>query len=206
MMNQSAAIQMGRITRPVEKRVEQALVQRARQGDRDAFGQIYEFTVDRVYRYVYFRVMDDQTAEDLTSMVFLKAWEHLPRFKESGSPFIAWLYTIAHNAVIDHYRTHRQDTQLDEISALADRDPLPHEQCESHSEAQSLRRALQRLTEQQRDVVTMKLIDGLSTDEIAARLRKSPGATRALQMRALQSLAKILQKEETAEPEKELNA
>lgn len=202
MTNQSVAIEIGLNTRPVEKRVEQDLVRRARHGDSDAFGELYESTVNRVYRYVYYRVMDDQTAEDLTSAVFLKAWEHLPAYKESTSPFIAWLYTIAHNTVIDHYRTHRQDTHLDEISALPDRDPLPHEQCEVRADVQSLRRALHRLTDEQREVVTMKMIEGQSTDEIAARLRKTPGATRALQMRALQALSKILQTEDGAEVEK----
>ena len=201
MTNQSAVIQSGIRTRPVEKQIEQDLVQRACHGNKDAFGLLYERTVDRVYRYVYFRVTDDETAEDLTSKVYLKAWEHLPSFKESSSPFIAWLYTIARNTVIDHYRTHRQETHLDEIVELPDRDPLPHEQCEHDLDAQSLRRALQRLTPEQKNVVTMKLIDGLSTDEIAVRLRKSQGAVRALQMRGLQALAKIVQKEAAVDTE-----
>lgn len=201
MTNQTAAIQVGLRTRPVEKQVEQDLVRRACHGNKDAFGQLYERTVDRVYRYVYFRVTDDETAEDLTSKVFLKAWEHLPHFRESSSPFIAWLYTIARNTVIDHYRTNRQETHLEEIVELPDRDPLPHERCEHDSDAQALRGALQRLTQPQRHVVTMKLIDGLSTDEIAARLRKSPGAVRALQMRGLQALARIVQKEAAVDTE-----
>ncbi len=196
MTNQSTAIEIGYRVRRIEKSVEEDLVQRSCAGDPDAFGQLYEHLVDRVYRYIYFRVTDDQTAEDLTSKVFLKAWEHLPRFKTSESPFIAWLYRIAHNTVIDHYRTKKETVHLDEISSLPSSHPMPDEQYDSRSDAQTLRRALQRLTEPQREVVTMKLMDGMRTEEIAARLNKSPGAVRALQMRALQALAAIIQDEE----------
>jgi RNA polymerase sigma-70 factor, ECF subfamily len=198
MTNQSAAIESGYRSRPVERKFEDALVQRACKGDGEAFGQLYERTVDRVYRYVYFRVTDEPTAEDLTSRVFLKAWEHLPRFNAGDSPFIAWLYTIAHNTVVDHYRTHRQTTHLDEIAQLPAREPLPDEQYESRFDVQALRQALKQLTDVQREVVTMKLIDGMRTEEVAARLHKSPGAVRALQMRALQALAKFIPGEESS--------
>ncbi len=202
MTNQSTAIEIGYSVRRIEKSIEEDLVQRSCAGDSDAFGQLYEHLVDRVYRYIYFRVTDDQTAEDLTSKVFLKAWEHLPRFKKSESPFIAWLYRIAHNTVIDHYRTKKETVHLDEIASLPSSHPMPDEQYDSRSDAQSLRRALQRLTAPQREVVTMKLMDGMRTEEIAARLHKSPGAVRALQMRALQALAAIIQEENnvTEEP------
>ncbi len=191
MTNQTAAIEI-RLTTPItDKQLEQDLVRQACRGDSDAFGQLYESTLNRVYRYIYFRVSNDEVAEDLTSKVYLKAWESLPRFKSGGSPFIAWLYTIAHNAVIDHYRTSRQDVDLDEITSLPDHDPLPAEQCESRMDAQTLRLALRQLTPEQREVVTMKMLDGLSTEEIAARMRKTPGAIRALQMRGLQALARF---------------
>jgi RNA polymerase sigma-70 factor (ECF subfamily) len=203
MASQSTTMQAGYGILAVEPELEADLMQRARNGDRDAFGQLYERSVDRVYRYIYFRVTDDATAEDLTSKVFLKALEGLPRFQAGKSPFIAWLYTIAHNAVIDFYRTKKQTAPLDEIAALPATDPLPDEQYDSLFAARALRRSLQKLTETQRDVVTMKLIDGLNTDEIAARLGKSAGAVRALQMRALQALAKVLRDEDTMGRERE---
>ncbi len=190
-MNQTAAIELRLTTPRTDQRIEQQLVQRACRGDSDAFGELYEATLNRIYRYIYFRVSDDATAEDLTSKVYLKAWESLPRYKTGNSPFLAWLYTIAHNAVIDHYRVTRQHIQLDEISNLADHEDLPHEQCENRAEAEKLRRALQLLTPEQREVVTMKLLDGLTTEQIAARIHKTPGAIRALQMRGLQALARI---------------
>lgn len=192
----SAVLRTGYAIRTAEPETEADLVERARQGDSDAFGRLYEKSLDRVYRYIYFRVTDDDMAEDLTSKVFLKAWENLPRFKAGSSPFIAWLYTIAHNAVIDFYRTKRQTAPLDEITSLPSSDPLPDEQYDSLYEARALRESLKKLTGLQRDVVTMKLIDGMNTEEIARRLHKSCGAIRALQMRGLQALAKILREAE----------
>ncbi len=193
MTTSSTVVRTGYGVLAAEPESEAELVQRARNGDNEAFGRLYERSLDRVYRYIYFRVTDDETAEDLTSKVFLKAWESLPRFKAGNSPFIAWLYTIAHNAVIDHYRTKRQTASLDEIASLPATDPLPDEQYDSLFAARALRESLQQLTGLQRAVVTMKLIDGMNTEEIAGRLHKSCGAIRALQMRGLQALAKILE-------------
>ena len=193
MMNQSLALHLNRTTPVVDKRAEQQLVERACAGDRDAFGQLYEATFDRIYRYIFFRVTRDEAAEDLASKVYLKAWESLPRFQSSNAPFIAWLYTIAHNAVVDYYRTNRQHVNLDEAGNWPDHAPLPQEQSEERLDKEALRGALCHLTPVQQEVISLKLLNGLTTDEVAARLHKTPGAIRALQMRGLQSLAKILQ-------------
>lgn len=173
------------------------LVLLAKAGDAEAFGHLYETYLDRIYRYIYFRVTDEQTAEDLISQVFTKAWENLDRYQPSGRPFIAWLYTIAHNTVIDHYRTRKDTVAIENTLSLASDSPSPDEQVELHFEADNLRSALQTLTLEQQQVVVLKFIAGLTTDEIAAQLRKSPGAIRALQMRALQALAKQMEKDET---------
>lgn len=172
------------------------LVWLAKTGDAEAFGHLYEMYLDRIYRYIYFRVTDEQTTEDLISQVFTKAWEKLDRYQPSGRPFIAWLYTIAHNTVIDHYRTRRETVALENTVSLASDAPSPHEQVELHFEADNLRAALQTLTQEQQQVVVLKFIAGMTTDEIAGQLCKSPGAVRALQMRALQALAKQMEKSE----------
>src|ERR1044071_6299092 len=83
------------------------LIRFSQQGDRDAFGCLYETYLDRIHRYIYFRVMDPEVAEDITSLVFLRAWEKLETFQSGRSPFAGWLYRIAHNAIIDHYRTRK---------------------------------------------------------------------------------------------------
>jgi RNA polymerase sigma-70 factor (ECF subfamily) len=174
---------------------EARLVQQAKSGDAGAFGQLYDASVDRVYRYIFYRVTDEQTAEDLTSQVFLKAWENLHRYQPTG-PFAAWLYSIARNAVIDHYRTHKPTVALDEVAATIGQDAKLDETVDLKSEVKSLRAAMQYLTDEQREVLTLKFISGMDTIEISRRMRKSEGAVRALQMRALQALGRVMEPEE----------
>jgi len=169
------------------------LVHQAKSGDSEAFAQLYDAYVERVYRYVYFRVSDDQTAEDLASQVFLKAWEGLERFEMKGSPFVAWLYTIAHNLVVDHYRTRKDCVALEEVIPLAsEEDPLD-EQVWVTFDLETMRDALQFLNEEQQQVLTLRFIAELSTGHIAKIMGKREGAIRALQMRALQMMAKYMQ-------------
>ncbi len=172
---------------------ERQLVQKARGGDSEAFARLYDGYVERVYRYVFFRVADEQTAEDLTSQVFLKAWENLDRYRLGSSPFLAWLYTIARNQVIDHYRTRKEFVSLDDAVSLPAKDQDVDDQIQSRFEVQAMRDALQFLTEEQQQVLILKFISGLDTREIAKNMNKSEGAIRALQMRALQALAKVIE-------------
>ncbi len=172
---------------------EKALVQAAQDGNQDAFAQLYDMYVERVYRYVYFRVGDDQSAEDVTSEVFLKAWENLDRYQLRGTPFVAWLYRIAHHIVIDQYRASRPVVPLEYAGEVAD--PVSNGlevRVENHIRSANVRRSIQRLTEEQQHVIVMKFIAGFSTEEIARQMGKRQGAVRALQMRALKALAEDL--------------
>jgi RNA polymerase sigma-70 factor (ECF subfamily) len=180
--------------------VQRELVQRAQAGDAEAFGYLYDGFIERIYRYVFFRVTDEQTAEDLTAQVFTKAWEKLDHYKPSGAPFIAWLYTIARNIVIDFYRTRKETVDLEDAVSIAHDGPQPEDQVALHFEVEELRIALQQLTADQQQVVVLKFINGLSTEEIAQQLGKRTGAIRALQMRALQSLARLMREETAPEP------
>lgn len=170
------------------------LIQRAVSGDPDAFAALYDFYVEQIYRFVLFRVGDKQTAEDLTSQVFLKAWDNLSSYQIRGLPFKAWLFRIARNSVIDYYRTYKETTPL-ESSALTKPDPAAEvgDQVEQQLQAEELRLALQQLTEDQRQVLTLRFIEGLSTEEVANVMGKRQGAIRALQMRGLQALAEIIE-------------
>jgi RNA polymerase sigma-70 factor, ECF subfamily len=173
---------------------EAQLVQLARSGDADAFARLYDAYVDRVYRYVYFRVTDDETAEDLTSQVFLKAWENLGRYRPGG-PFLAWLYTIAHNAVIDHYRTRKSAVPLEEVASLVvEKDDL-EDRVEFQFDLEAIRGGLQQLTADQQQVLLLRFIAQMSTEEVARAMGKREGAIRALQMRALHTLKKYMEKE-----------
>ncbi len=172
---------------------ELVLVRRSQGGDQDAFARLYDAYIERIYRYVYFRVADEQLAEDITSQVFLKVWEKLDTYRVDSSPFIAWLYRIAHNAVIDHYRTKKVSIPLENVSPaeISHEDGID-EKLDLQIESQQLRDALKELTEEQQQVLILKFISQLSTTEIAQQLGKQPGAIRALQMRALQGLARYL--------------
>ena len=174
---------------------ESQLVRQSKSGDADAFAQLYDAYVERVYRYVYFRVTDDMTAEDITSQIFLKAWEHLDRYQIGSSPFLAWLYTIARNQVIDHYRTHKQSTPLEETLALAADAPTLDDDLQNKYNLHVMRNALHFLTEEQQQVLILKFIAGLPTETIAHTMGKREGTIRALQMRALKTMAKHMEKE-----------
>lgn len=183
---------MGRAASPIAPHPdERRLVERAKSGDSDAFGQLYDASFERVYRFVFFRVTDVQTAEDLTSQVFLKAWENLHRYQPKG-PFLAWLYSIARNTVIDHYRTHKQTVSLDEAAPVAARNPKLDDLVDLQFEMETLQAAMQHLTAEQREVLTLKFIAEYDTAQIARHMRKTEGAIRALQMRALQALARVM--------------
>jgi RNA polymerase sigma-70 factor, ECF subfamily len=173
---------------------ERQLVLQAQAGNSEAFGQLYDAYMERIYRFVYFRVEDQQTAEDITSQVFLKAWSNLDRFSFSRTPYLAWLYTIAHNAVIDHYRTRKVTTALDDVQlAQQDHAEAVENDIDLSSEMKSIKEALAMLTDEQQKVLTLKFIEGMSNHEIARHLGKREGAIRALQMRGLQALAKQLE-------------
>ena len=175
---------------------EARLIRAAQSGDSEAFARLYDAYVDRVYRYIYFRVSDEGTAEDLTSQVFLKAWENIDRYQAGSSPYIAWLYTTARNLVIDYHRTKKESVALDDAIPLASGAQTPAEETEARFELQAMRDALQFLTDDQQQVLILRFIAGLPNANIARVMNKREGAIRALQMRALQTLSKYMEEKE----------
>ena len=136
------------------------LVHQAQAGDSEALAQLYDAYIQHVYRYIYFRVPDDLTTEDLTAQVFLKACENLDRYKTGGSPFLAWLYTIAKNLVADYYRTRKETIDVTEVVALADDGPTPDDEVQNRFEWQAIRAALEFLSDDQQQVVILRYIEG----------------------------------------------
>lgn len=173
---------------------ERQLVLQAQAGNAEAFGQLYDAYMERIYRFIYFRVEDQQTAEDITSQVFMRAWNNLDRFRLGRTPYLAWLYTIAHNAVIDHYRTRKVTTALEDVRlSQPDYAEVVENDIDIEVEMKSVKSAMQTLTGDQQQVLMLKFIEGMSNDEIARHLGKREGAVRALQMRGLRALAKQLE-------------
>lgn len=162
--------------------------------DPKAFGELYDRFADRVYRYLYFRTSSHTEAEDLTEHVFLKAWEAIGRYRWQGRPFLAWLYRLAHNAHIDHVRAHKPTTSLNNDDHPIDvASPSSAVELARTLDAELLSNALSQLTPDQQQVIILKFIEGLDNDQIALTMNKREGAIRALQMRALMSLRRVLE-------------
>lgn len=174
---------------------EAMLVQRAVGHDAEAFGKLYDMHVDRLYRHVYYRVGNEQDAEDLTQQVFLKAWQAIHKYEITASPFVAWLMTISHNLVVDFYRTRKEKVHL-EVEVLAS-DPAssPERATEASLEQQRLRRAILRLGADEQQVVIMRFIEGFEFAEIASLMKKKQGNVRVILHRALVKLRNTLDKE-----------
>lgn len=178
------------------KRDEVKLIDRARRGDRQAVGKLYERHFDSIYNYVYYRVDNQATAEDLSTEVFIRMLENLDGFSPGERPFLAWLYTIARNLVIDYYREDGENPLPIKDKILKGTAKSPAKVIEKSQSQRCYTKALYHLTEDQRRVIIHKFIDELSTAETAQLMGKTEGAVRSLQHRALRSLKEALEEEE----------
>jgi RNA polymerase sigma-70 factor (ECF subfamily) len=174
---------------------ESDLIACAIKGDAEAFGDLYERYLDRIYRYIYCRLRDHDEAEDLTESVFLKAWEALPRSRPRVSRFRAWLFRIAHNAVIDRYRVLKPTVSLDHATEMHDGHPVPERAVEAQQAMAKLSAALARLKPRDRQVVLCRFVGNLSHAETAAMLGTSEGNVRVRQHRALKRMRRLWMEE-----------
>jgi RNA polymerase sigma-70 factor (ECF subfamily) len=175
---------------------ESHLINKAKERDSEALSELYHRYADAVFRYVYYRVGDREVAEDLVGDVFVRALEGLPSYQDTGSPFEAWLYRIAHARVVDYYR--RQQVRfaalLDERLAGGE-GADPYRLVAHRDEARRAWSALIHLTDDQQQVIALRFIAGYSVAEAARLMGKTKGAVRALQHRALASLRRLLEGE-----------
>ncbi len=174
---------------------ERALIRRAAKGDADAFGALYEQHLNLIFRYIYYRVGDAGLAEDFTETVFLKVWESLSSFDERRISFKGWLFRVAHNLLVDYYRTRKESEPLDEDLDLPDPGMLPEEILINTEQQERVFQAMRKLKMEYQEILTLRFINGLSHEEAARVLNRSVGAVRVLQHRALQSLDHHLQKQ-----------
>jgi RNA polymerase sigma-70 factor (ECF subfamily) len=175
---------------------ENGLILQAKQGDKQAIGELYSGHVDAIYRYIWPRVRDDAAAEDLTAQVFLKALEGLPAYEPSGKPFLAWLYRIAYARIVDHWRKQDRRATLPLDDTLPAREPRPEELLEAEDDWVTAVDLLAQLTDDQQEVLMLRFIGEMSLSEVAETVGKTVGATKALQHRALASLARLLEERE----------
>jgi len=173
------------------------LIKKAQRGDAKAFGDLYESHAPGVFRYLYAHLNSRMDAEDLTGEVFLKAWQTLPKYIERGVPFLAFLFRIARNALVDHYR---QSNRL-EPKSPEDMDGYkvedssgPVELVGNQMEHQQILRKLSKLRPDYQSVLTLRFFGELSPEETAQVMKRSVGAVRVLQHRALCALREELEK------------
>ena len=178
--------------------VERPLIDRACKGDRLAIESLYALHVDRIYRFVLFKVRNESDAEDITGDIFVKMVEHLPRYQWQNVPFQAWLYRIAHNQVITHYRraSIRQSTTIDEMD-FADPQSGPEGMVEHKLVMAEVFEAAKKLPEAQRRVIELRFGADRSVRETAQILNKSENNVKVLQHKALQRLQKLLGNKKT---------
>jgi len=160
--------------------------------DKDAFGEIYERYLDKIYKYIYFRVGNKHDAEDLTSRVFFRALAHIESFEDRGVPFQAWLYRIAHNLVANHHRDkgRRKIIPLDEYitsSMFANFDG-PEHAAEDAEERDRLLKAIRRLPEDRQQLLMLKFVEHMSNAEIGDIMGRTEGAVKSLYHRTLNAL------------------
>lgn len=172
------------------------LVQQALRGDQDAFIEIYERYQPNIYAFTFYRVGDAKLAEDLTAEVFVRLVEKINTFSPQGHPLLAWLYTIARNLIIDHHRHNGHLTWLPLEESLVEGDAShPAQVTERRIVYAHLLSAINRLTEDQRQVILLKFVADLSNAEVAGILGKNEGSIKSLQHRALAALRNELEKE-----------
>src|SRR5688500_17755251 len=168
-----------------DREEERRLVHRAIDRDQSAFAELYDRHVVRVYRHIYYLVNDAREAEDLTAQTFLKAWEAIDRYKERGAPFVAWLLRIAHNLTVSFLRSKRDHSVLEDNYVDHKMGRNPEQALEQASDENSVREAVLRLREEQRQVIMLRFVEELDYREVAAVIGKSVPAVRVIQHRAL---------------------
>jgi RNA polymerase sigma-70 factor (ECF subfamily) len=168
----------------------------ASQGDREAFGLLYERYVGRIYNYIYYRTGSPFDAEDLTERVFFRALRHIRNYTDRGLPFSAWLYRIAHNLVANWHRdnSRRKEVPLDDGLLSPYHGELPENELLQAEERERLLRVIRCLPTDRQQLLILKFVEHLSNAEIAGIMGRTEGAIKSLYHRTLLSLRDELEK------------
>ncbi len=179
---------------PVRQFDDEKVIKQVKGGDAEAFGVLYDQYVETIFRYVYSHLGNRLDAEDVTEEIFLRAWRALPKYDERGLPFTAFLFRIARNSLIDHYRQRKPIQSLDDIE-IETHEAGPEELTDKRIENSDLRERMEQLREDYRSVLVLRFLSGLSPEETAQVMQRSVGAVRVLQHRALSALKDLLERD-----------
>ena len=166
-----------------------ALVQLAKE-DPEAFGELYERYVTRIYNYIYYRVGDQDEAEDLTARTFFRALRKIGSYEERGLPFSAWLYRIAHNLVANWHRSQsrRKSVQLDELITAASDTASPGALVEKQEAREVLLDVIRDLPEDRQELLILKFVERMSNAKIGQVMGRSESSIKSLYHRTLKTL------------------
>lgn len=175
--------------------MDDSLLVEAAKADKEAFGEIYERYLTKIYNYIYYRTGNQQDAEDLTAKVFYRALSHIDGYVDKGVPFQAWLYRIAHNLVANFHRDkgRRKIIPLDDYIAFTLKDDAPDKQAESSEQQEMLMDAIRRLPAERQQLIILKFIEQKSNAEIGDIMGRTEGAIKSLYHRTLLSLRDEMQ-------------
>jgi len=171
------------------------LIQFTQNGEAEAFGELYQRYAHIIFRFIYSHLNERFEAEDLTEEVFLRVWRSLSNFREQGVPFLAYLFKVARNVLVDYYRRAGRSGGLMSIEEklITDTRSDPAEAAIVHLEHQEVRNTLGQLREDYRMVLILRFLSGLSPEETGEVMGRTPGAVRILQHRALSALRNLLE-------------
>jgi RNA polymerase sigma-70 factor (ECF subfamily) len=171
------------------------LIKFAQEGESEAFGELYQRYAQTIFRFIYANLNNRLDAEDLTEEVFFRAWRSLSKYRQKGVPFLAYLFKIARNVLIDFYRRAGRSGGIMSIEEkqITDFNPDPGETAILNIEHQEVRQTLTQLREDYRTVIVLRFLSGLSPEETGQVMGRTPGAVRILQHRALSALRSLLE-------------
>ncbi len=174
---------------------EKKYIEDAKAGNQEAFGIIYNHYIAQIYRFVLFKVSGKQIAQDLTHETFLSAWQNIKNYKHKEFPISSWLYQIARNKVIDYYRTNKKNISID--TEEFDESSLGFEEqknLDGPMNLEKIKSLITYLKPEYQDVIIMRYVEDLDHGEIAHAMKKSEGAVRLLQHRAIKNLKELYEK------------
>ena len=171
------------------------ILDKAIQGDEEAFSILYQENVKKIYNYIYYRTGNNHDAEDLTARVFQRALGHITKYQKTNVPFTAWLYRIAHNLVANWHRDNswRKEVPIEEQVDLKQKSDVPEREIEKRQELEFLLKAIRKLSNDRQMLLILKYVEDLSNKEIGDVMGKSEGAIKSLYHRTLLELRDVLE-------------
>jgi len=170
---------------------ENLIIEEIQSGDTEQFGKIYDYYIKKIYRFVYYKTHHKETAEDITSKVFMKAFEKISKFNPKKGNFSSWIYKIARNSVIDHYRSQKFHNNIDDAWDLETDEDIGSD-TEVKMQIEEVRKYLKELTSVQRDVVIMRIWQEMSYKEIAEVIGKNEANCKMAYLRGVQKLKQVM--------------